>query len=234
MSPEDVERYARHLVLKEIGGPGQNKLSAARLVIVGAGGLGGPAALYAAKVDLSNLQRQIQFTENDIGAPKAQRLASTLSAINSVINIKIAPVRLTDENAQTLLSGHDLIMDGTDDFAVRFIVNKVSRQLGIPLISGALGRFDGQVGLFNAAPDAPCYQCFVPAIPPDAQTCAAVGVVGALAGIIGSMMSLEAVKHITGAGQSLNGHLYLYDGLQSKGRRIGLPKDPNCPLCSAH
>lgn len=247
MSPEDVERYARHLVLKEIGGPGQNKLSAARLVIVGAGGLGGPAALYAAaagighitiidhdKVDLSNLQRQIQFTENDIGAPKAQRLASALSAINSVINIEIAPVRLTDENAQTLLSGHDLIMDGTDDFAVRFIVNKVSRQLGIPLISGALGRFDGQVGLFNAAPDAPCYQCFVPAIPPDAQTCAAVGVVGALAGIIGSMMSLEAVKHITGAGQSLNGHLYLYDGLQSKGRRIGLPKDPNCPLCSAH
>jgi len=123
-------------------------------------------------------------------------------------------------------------MDGTDDFAVRFIVNKVSRQLGTPLISGALGRFDGQVGLFNTTPDAPCYQCFVPDIPPDAQTCAAVGVVGALAGIIGSMMSLEAVKHITGAGQSLSGHLYLYDGLQSKGRRIGLPKDPDCKLCS--
>lgn len=246
MSREDIERYARHLVLKEIGGPGQNKLLGTRIAIVGAGGLGGPAALYAAaagighitiidhdEVDLSNLQRQIQFTQNDIGAPKAEQLASALSAINASITVKAEPVRLTDKNAQKLLGGHDLIMDGTDDFAVRFIINKTSRHLNIPLISGALGRFDGQVGLFNATPDAPCYQCFVPDSPPDAQTCAAVGVVGALAGIIGSMMALEAVKHITGAGESLSGSLYLYDGLQSKGRRIGLPKDPDCPLCGS-
>ena len=244
MSAQEVERYARHLVLKEIGGPGQNKLRAARLAIVGAGGLGGPAALYAAAagighitiidhdaVDLSNLQRQIQFTQNDIGTSKAERLAAGLTQLNSELTINSHAVRLTAQNAKTLLSGHDLIMDGTDDFAVRFIVNKSAYDLKIPLLSGALGRFDGQVGLFNTGLDAPCYQCFVPEAPPDAQSCAQVGVVGALAGIIGSMMALEVVKYFTGAGESLAGHIYLYDGLNSTARRIRLPKDPNCPIC---
>ena len=245
MSGEDVERYARHLVLKEIGGPGQNKLLQTRLAIVGAGGLGGPAALYAAAagighitiidpdaVDLSNLQRQIQFSQNDIGAEKSTRLKDRLSALNANLSVATVTERLTENNAHSLLSGHDIIMDGTDNFETRFTVNKISRALNIPLISGALGRFDGQVGLFNAAPNAPCYQCFVPSAPPDAQTCENVGVVGALAGIIGSMMTLEAVKHITGAGQSLSGHIYLYDGLKSEGRRIRLPKDPDCKICS--
>jgi len=244
MTPTQIERYARHLVLKDIGGPGQNKLLKARLVIVGAGGLGGPAALYAAAagighitiidddaVDLSNLQRQIQFTNADIGKPKANSLAQSLKAINSDISCDVHPVRLTKENAQDLLRGHDIIMDGTDDFKARFAVNSASHALAIPLISGALGQFDGHVGLFNETKTAPCYQCFVPEVPPNAQTCAQVGVVGALAGMIGSMMALEAVKYITGAGESLAGKLYLYNGLTSESRKISLPKDPACPMC---
>ena len=245
MTPTQIERYARHLILKEIGGPGQNKLLGTRLVIVGAGGLGGPAALYAAaagfghitiidddRVDLSNLQRQIQFTQANIGHAKAESLEQSLRALNSDVKCHIRAKRLTGENAKDLLSGHDIIMDGTDDFNARFAVNAASHELGIPLISGALGRFDGQVGLFNSHKNAPCYQCFVPHIPPDFETWAQVGVIGALAGIIGSMMTLEAVKYITGAGESLAGKLYLYNGLTSESRKVSLPKDPACPLCA--
>ena len=245
MTPTQINRYARHLVLKEIGGPGQNKLLASRLVIVGAGGLGGPAALYAAAagighitiidddaVDISNLQRQIQFSLSDIGKPKAQILGDNLTDLNSDLTITTHNTRLTAENAYTHLGGHDMIMDGTDSFETRFLINQASYDLQIPLMSGALGRFDGHVGLFNSAVNSPCYQCFVPDLPPNAETCSEVGVVGALAGVIGSLMTLEAIKYIVGAGQSLAGHIYLYDGLQSHGRRVGLPKDPDCPICS--
>lgn len=245
MTPKEVERYARHLVLKEIGGPGQKKLRAARIAIVGAGGLGGPAALYAAAagighitiidddhVELSNLQRQIQFTENDIKAPKAEQLSRAAAALNSDITIKAQTARIMQDNAEALLSGYDLIMDGTDNFAARFIINAASHKLQIPLLSGALGRFDGQVGLFNTDAHMPCYQCFVPQTPPDAESCAQVGIIGALSGIIGSIMALEAVKYISGAGQSLAGHIYIYDGLTMAGRRIKLPKDEVCAVCS--
>lgn len=245
MTPTQINRYARHLVLKEIGGPGQNKLLQTRLVIVGAGGLGGPAALYAAAagighitiidddhIDISNLQRQIQFTHSDVGMPKAKILRDTLEDLNPDLTLKVHHTRLTVENAHSLLGGHDMIMDGTDDFAARFVINAASRKMAIPLMSGALGRFDGQVGLFNTSSDAPCYQCFVPEAPPQVETCSDVGVIGALAGVIGSLMTLEAIKYITDAGQSLAGHLYLYDGLQSESRRVRLPKDPACLICS--
>jgi molybdopterin/thiamine biosynthesis adenylyltransferase len=244
MTPTQIQRYARHLVLKEIGGPGQNKLLAARIVIVGAGGLGGPAALYAAAagighitiidddvVEVSNLQRQVQFIHSDVGMPKANIMVDTLADLNPDLTLEASPARLTAENAQSLLSGHDLILDGTDSFAARFAVNQASYDLGIPLLSGALGRFNGQIGLFNTGENAPCYQCFVPDIPPDEESCAAVGVIGALAGIIGSMMTLEAIKYITGAGESLAGSLYLYEGLSGKSRKINLPKDPACQIC---
>ena len=246
MTPAQIERYARHLVLKEIGGPGQNKLLATRLVIIGAGGLGGPAALYAAaagighitlidddSVETSNLQRQIQFAQTDLGQTKATILANKLMALNPDLTIHSVTARLTASNATDLLVGHDIIMDGTDDFKTRFIINHASHKLSIPLMSGALGRFDGHVGLFNATNDAPCYQCFVPEIPPNSATCSEVGVVGALAGIIGSMMALETIKHITNAGETLSHHIYIYDGLRSEGRRIRLPKDPDCPICEA-
>ncbi|NNE59041.1 MAG: HesA/MoeB/ThiF family protein [Hellea sp.] len=245
MTPDALKRYARHLVLKEIGGSGQRALLEAKIAIVGAGGLGGPAGLYLAAagvghikiidddaVELSNLQRQIQYANRDIGREKSGAMASTLRAINPDIQITARQIRLTEENAEDLLSGHDVILDGTDNFKTRFLINKAALQLGIPLISGALGRFDGQVGIFGAGPDQPCYQCLVPQIPPNAETCSEVGIVGALAGIVGSMMALESVKLITGAGMSLSGKLWIFDGLSSESRTVLLPKDPDCPACS--
>ncbi|WP_017932060.1 HesA/MoeB/ThiF family protein [Robiginitomaculum antarcticum] len=247
MTPEQISRYARHLVLKEIGGPGQAKLLAANIAIIGAGGLGGPAGLYLAAagvgkitiidddaVDITNLQRQIQFVQTDIGALKTEAMGGALVDLNPDITVRREQMRLTDDNAADLLRGHDLILDGTDSFQTRFIVNDASLYLGIPLISGALGRFDGQISVFSGnGADGPCYRCLVPSIPPDAQTCAQVGVVGALAGIIGAQMALEAVKMITGAGAPLIGKLYLFDGLAATARTVTLPKDPACPACGA-
>lgn len=247
MTPTQIERYARHLVLKEIGGPGQAALLDAKVAIVGAGGLGGPVGLYLAAagvghitiiddddVDLSNLQRQIQFSEDDINSPKAHSLSKRLSALNQDVFIRPVGQKLTVENAVELLQGHDLILDGVDDFETRFATNAASLSLGIPLISGALGRFNGQISLFNATPDAPCYRCLVPDIPPDVETCSQVGIIGALAGIIGAQMAMEAVKFVTKAGQNLSGRLYLYDGLKSESRTLALRKDPACPACGPH
>ena len=244
MEPESVTRYARHLVLKEIGGPGQQALLAARVVIIGAGGLGGPAGLYLAAagvghitlidddaVELSNLQRQIQFGVKDIGQPKAASMAQSLGAINPEVTLTAHPVRLTAKNARQLLRGHDVILDGVDDFASRFVINDAALALKIPLVSGALGRFNGQVSAFRNDGQSACYRCFVPEIPPDAQTCSQVGVIGALAGLIGSAMALETVKLITGAGEGLYGKLWLYDGLKSEARTIKLPRDTQCPAC---
>jgi len=245
MTPDALKRYARHLVLKEIGGPGQQALLSSSAVIVGAGGLGGPAGLYLAaagvgqitlidddKIEASNLQRQVQFVHTDIGMPKARVMADTLDELNPDIKVKFENVRLDADNARELLSKHDIIIDGTDSFETRFVINRVSRELGIPLVSGAIGRFDGQVALYNSGNEQPCYQCLVPAIPPQAETCSEVGVVGALAGVIGSMMALETVKQITGAGKTLAGRLWILDGLSAESRTVQLAKDPNCPICS--
>ncbi len=246
MRPDQINRYARHLVLKEIGGPGQAALLGAKVAIVGAGGLGGPAGLYLAAagvghitlidddaVDLSNLQRQIQFSQDDVENSKVDSLAKRLSRLNQDVFIRPVCEKLTPENAMTLLQDHDLILDGVDDFKTRFAVNAASLELKIPLISGALGRFDGQISFFNETSNAPCYRCLVPEIPPDAETCAQVGIVGALAGIIGAQMGLEAIKVITDAGQNLTGRLYLFDGLKSQSRTLTLRKDPACPACSS-
>jgi len=245
MDSDDLKRYARHLVLKEIGGPGQAALLASKVVIVGAGGLGGPAGLYLAAagvgnitiidedvVELSNLQRQIQFGTADIGISKTGAMTESLTRINPKINIAFKNTRLTKTNASELLSGYDVILDGTDNFETRFTVNRASQHLAIPLVSGAIGRFDGQVSIFNSSKDAPCYQCLVPDAPPQAMACSEVGVVGALAGIIGSMMALESVKHITKAGTSLSGRLWIFDGLNAESRTVRLQKDLKCPVCS--
>jgi len=244
MTPASIERYARHLVLKEIGGPGQQALLSAKVAIVGAGGLGGPVGLYLAAagvgqitiidddvVETSNLQRQVQFVQADIGMNKALVMADRLADLNPDIAAKAMPERLTEENAQALLGGHDIVIDGVDSFETRFTLNAACLALGIPLVSGALGRFNGQVSAFKSDGIDPCYRCLVPDIPPDAETCAAVGVVGALAGIVGSVMTLEVVKIITGAGQPLFGRLWLYDGLKADSRTITLPRDPDCAAC---
>ena len=245
MSPDYVKRYARHLVLKEIGGAGQQALLAAKVAIVGAGGLGGPAGLYLAaagvghitiidddEVEVSNLQRQIQFSSPDIGTAKATVMADRLGDLNPDVHTKGHIGRLTQGNANTLLEGHDIILDGVDDFASRFAINDAALALGIPLVSGALGRFDGQVSVFASDRQGPCYRCFVPSIPPDAETCSEVGVVGALAGVIGSMMALEVIKIITGAGEPLYGKIWLFEGLKGESRTVTLPQDPNCGACA--
>jgi molybdopterin/thiamine biosynthesis adenylyltransferase len=241
-SDEEVDRYARHLVLREIGGPGQQKLKAARVAIVGAGGLGAPAALYLAaagvgrivlidhdQVSLSNLQRQVLYETRDVGAPKVLAAATRLAGINPHVTIETAGAALAPGNARALFADVDLVLDGTDNFPTRFVVNQACVETGRPLVSGAIGRWTGQVGVFAGRP---CYRCLVPEAAPDAETCSAVGVVGALAGVVGSMMALEAVKLIVGAGEALTGRLLIYDGLAGEARTVRVGADPECADCS--
>jgi molybdopterin/thiamine biosynthesis adenylyltransferase len=242
-SDEEVDRYARQLVLREIGGPGQQKLKAATVALVGAGGLGAPAALYLAAagvgtlrlidpdtVALSNLQRQVIYGGGDVGMLKTDASAQRLADLNPHVTVERRPVALTAANAAELLAGCDLVLDGTDDFSTRFAVNAACCAERVPLISGAIGRWTGQVGLFEGRP---CYRCLVPDVPPDAETCATVGVVGALGGVIGSMMALEAVKRLTGAGEGLAGRLLIYDGLRADTRTVRIGADPDCPVCGS-
>ncbi|KPF77834.1 molybdopterin biosynthesis protein MoeB [Brevundimonas sp. AAP58] len=241
-SPQDVERYARHLVLSEIGGPGQQKLAASTVAVIGAGGVGSPAALYLAAagvgtlriidpdtVSLSNLQRQVLFDTVDTGRLKVEVAERRLAALNPGVRLHAVPEALTAETAARLITGADVVLDGTDDFDVRHAVNAACVAAGIPLVSGALGRWSGQVGVFTGRP---CYRCLVPDLPPDAETCARVGVVGALAGVIGSMAALEVIKLVTGAGEPLTGRLLLYDGLSATSRTVEVTADPGCPVCS--
>jgi molybdopterin/thiamine biosynthesis adenylyltransferase len=240
-SDDEVERYARHLVLRELGGPGQQRLKAARVLIVGAGGLGAPAALYLAAagvgelglvdddaVALSNLQRQILYAEADLSRPKAEAAAERLAALNRHVRPKPLLVRLDERNAGGIVGGWDLVLDGTDDFPTRFAVNAACVAAGVPLVSGAVARWSGQVGVFSGRP---CYRCLVPESPPEAETCAAVGVVGALTGVVGSMMALEAIKWIARSGESLLGRLMIYDGLAGAAHVARVAADPACPVC---
>lgn len=241
-SDEERQRYARHILLKEVGGPGQQRLKAAHVAIVGVGGLGAPAALYLAAagvgrlrlidddtVSLDNLQRQIIFRGTDINASKVERASAVLSELNAHVDVEIERQRLSEANAAYLLKGADIVLDGSDDFETRYAVNAACRAIGAPLVSGAVGRWDGQVSVF--AREGPCYRCLVPEIPPDAETCARVGVVGALTGVVGSIMALEAIKLITGAGEPLVGRMMIFDGLNGDARVVKLSRDPACPVC---
>ena len=240
-SDDEIERYARHLVLSEVGGPGQQRLRAARVGLIGLGGVGAPAALYLAAagvgtlrlidddtVGLSNLQRQIAFDSADIGRAKVVAGAEALAALNPHVALELRPERLTETNAAALIEDCDVIIDGTDDFPTRFCVNAACVAHGVPLVSGALGRWNGQVGVFSGRP---CYRCMVPDSPPDAETCSRVGVIGALAGVVGAMAALEAIKLIVGAGEPLSGRLLLYDGLAGTARTVRVAPDPDCPVC---
>ncbi len=240
-SDEEVERYARHLVLREIGGAGQQKLQGARIAIVGAGGLGAPAALYLAAagaghlrlidpdtVSLSNLQRQVLYDVEDLDAAKVERAARRLALVNPHVALEPVAERLTGGNAAALIAGCEIVLDGTDDFATRLAVNAACVAQGSLLVSGAIGRWTGHVGVFSRAP---CYRCLVPEAPPEAETCAAVGVVGALAGVIGSLMALETIKLVTGAGAPLLGRLLIFDALAGETRTVRIAADPDCPVC---
>jgi molybdopterin/thiamine biosynthesis adenylyltransferase len=238
---DEVERYARHLVLREVGGPGQQRLKAARVLIVGAGGLGAPAALYLAaagvgvigladpdRVSLSNLQRQVIYGTKDVGRAKVDAAARRLETLNPYVQVEAHTAAVTADNADTVIAGYNLVLDGTDDFATRFAVSDACVRRAKPLVSGALGRWTGQVGVFEGRP---CYRCLVPEVPPEAETCAAVGVMGALAGVIGSMMAVEALKRLTGAGEPLGGRLLIYDALAGESRTVRIGADPACAAC---
>lgn len=245
-SAEERERYARHILLKDIGGPGQQALKRATVAIVGMGGLGAPAALYLAAagvgrlrlidhddISLSNLQRQILYRTDEVGASKVGRATETLLALNPHVEIEMIAEKITDWNAVNVLRGADVVLDGTDDYATRFAVNAACHANGATLVSGAVGRWDGQVATFKSGKqkDAPCYRCFVPEIPPSIETCAEVGIIGALPGVIGALMALEAIKEIADAGESLAGRLLIFDGLSATSRTVKLPRDPACPVC---
>lgn len=252
LTPEQLERYARHIMLRELGGAGQQKLLKASVALVGLGALGGPAAMYLAAagvghlilidddvVSLSNLQRQVLFVTSDVGVPKTEAGKRELLAMNPDIRITAKPARLAAANARGLLQGAEIVVDGSDSFATRFDVNRACYDLGLPLVSGAVGRWSAQVSVFKAGltrgkprqDRLPCYRCLVPESPEAEETCAAVGVVGPLTGLIGARLALEAVKEIAGAGSSLAGRLWLFDGLTGDSRLVGLPADPGCAVC---
>jgi molybdopterin/thiamine biosynthesis adenylyltransferase len=243
LSATQLERHKRHILLKEIGGPGVQKLRSAKVSIIGAGALGGPCALYLAaagvgqieiwdddRVDLSNLQRQIQFSEADIGAFKVSVLGARLTALHPDLDIVAHAKRFSSDEE---LSG-SILIDATDNFETRFALNRVAHESRRVLISGAASRWTGQVAVYASGQDRgmPCYQCFVPEIPPEAEACDDVGVVGALTGMIGSRMALEAVKLITGAGVALIGRLLIIDGLSGESRTLKLRPNPDCPVCA--
>ncbi|MFN7174872.1 MAG: HesA/MoeB/ThiF family protein [Thermaurantiacus tibetensis] len=248
LSDLELERYARHIVLPEVGGAGQARLKAAAVAVVGAGGLGSAAlpCLAAAGVGqltivdddcvaLSNLQRQTLYATADIGRPKAEVAAERLAALNPHVCILARAERLTEANAAALLAGHDLVLDGTDSFAARAVVNRACVALGLPLVAAAMGRFEGQLGVFAGhLADSPCWACFAGAAEDrPGETCAARGVLGALAGVMGSLQALEAIRLLTGFAARPPGELALFDALTLSLRRIRVPKDPACPVCSS-
>lgn len=246
LSPDELGRYARHIVLPEIGGAGQQRLRAARVLVVGAGGLGCPVLLYLAAagvgtltvvdddtVSLGNLQRQVLFRTGDLGRPKVVAAAEALAALNPHVAVVVHPARLDARLAAALVPGADLVLDGSDNFDTRYLVNAACIAAGVPLVSGAMSRWEGQVGLFHPAGGGPCYRCLFPAPPDPALTppCALAGIVGALPGVVGSLMALEAIKLLAGAGTPLRGALMIFDGLHAETRRIGVRARQDCPDC---
>jgi len=245
-SEAELERYARHIVLREVGGPGQKRLREARVLVIGAGGLGAPVLTYLAaagvgtigvidhdEVSNSNLQRQVIFRDADIGKPKVFAAQAALVALNPFITVRPYHRRLTEEIAVDLMSDYDLVLDGTDNFETRFLVNRSAVAAGKPLISGAISQWEGQISVFDPGHDAPCYECIFPKAPADglAPSCAEAGVMGPLPGVIGAMMAGEAVKLITGAGVPLRGEMLIYDALYGESRKLKLSRRADCPVC---
>ena len=245
-SEAELERYARHIVLREIGGPGQKALKEANVLVIGAGGLGSPALMYLAAagvgtigvidddlVDNSNLQRQVIHGDSDIGLPKVRSAMQAMMAQNPHVEVRSYQRRLTPEIAEGLFADYDVILDGTDNFDTRYLANETCVGLGKPLISGALSQWEGQVSVFAPHRGTPCYQCIFPEAPAAglAPSCAEAGVVGPLPGVVGSMMAVEAVKLISGAGQALLGEMLIYDALWGETRKIAIHPREDCPIC---
>lgn len=246
LSDAELDRYARQIILPQFGGAGQARLKAAHVVLIGAGGIGCPAIAYLAAagvgtltvvdhdhVELSNLHRQPLFTDADIGRPKAEVAMAAARRINPHVDAVPVIQRLDDGNAGTLLAGASLILDGCDNFGTRLAVNRAAIALEIPLLSAAIGAFEGQVALYEGwRAGAPCYQCLVGSDPDrEGINCAETGVMGALAGMVGAMAALEAVRELTGWGSSLAGRLAIVDMLERRWREVGVAQDPECATC---
>ena len=243
LSDEELDRYARHLVLRQLGGPGQAKIRAASVLVVGAGGLGSPAGLYLAAagvgrlgivdddtVSLSNLQRQILFRTPDVGEAKSDAAAKTLAALNPGVTLEPHKIRLTADNAASLIAPYDIVLDGSDNFETRFLINDTCFALNKTLVFAAVTEFEGQLATFKGPP---CYRCLFPEPPPPGTVpgCSETGVIGAAAGVMGSLAALEVLKEITGMGESLAGKLLIYEALSARVRTLALRPDPACSLC---
>ncbi len=247
-SASELDRYARHIMLREIGGTGQKALRDARVLVIGAGGLGAPVLLYLAGagvgtigvidddvVDATNLQRQIIHTDARIGMAKVQSAEIAMRASNPFITVRPYQRRLTEEIAAELFADYDLVLDGSDNFDTRYLVNRACAQMGKPLIAAAITQWEGQISLYDPARGGPCYACVFPVRPAPGlvPTCAEAGVAAPLPGIIGAMMAMEAVKEITGAGEGLRGRLVIHDALYGETRNITVKPQADCPVCGA-
>ncbi|MFT6557876.1 HesA/MoeB/ThiF family protein [Sneathiella sp.] len=248
LTDEQMDRYARHIILREVGGIGQKKLLGSKVLVIGAGGLGSPLVLYLAAagvgtigvvdddhVDLSNLQRQIAHGTADIGRPKVESAQQSVARINPDVKIIPYAERLTADNVRRLFEGYDLVADGSDNFTTRFLINDACFFLKKPLVSAAMLQFEGQLSTYKAYEegDHPCYRCIFPAPPPPdvVQTCGEAGVLGALAGTMGSLQAVEVLKELLQIGQSMSGQLLIYDALYADFRKVKVRPDPHCRLC---
>lgn len=247
LTDAELDRYARHIVLREIGGPGQAALRRARVLVVGAGGLGAPVCLYLAgagvgritladddRVSLSNLQRQVIFRTQDEGRPKVQAARDAMRALNPYVEITPLERRVTQAD-RALIAEHDLVIDGTDSFAARAQINAACAAAGVALVAGAIAQWEGQLTVWDPARGAPCMACVFPEAPAPglAPACAEAGVVGPLPGVLGSMMALEAIKILTGAGEALRGRMLVFDGLYGENRTMRIARRADCPVCGS-
>jgi adenylyltransferase/sulfurtransferase len=244
-SEDQIKRYSRQIILPEVGGKGQRKLLSASVLIVGMGGLGSPAALYLAaagvgtlgivdfdEVELSNLHRQVIHTTNDLGKPKVLSAQQTMKAINPDVDVRVHRCRVRADNVMELIAQYDLILDGSDNFSTRFLLNDACLMAGKTNISGAVSRFDGQVTVFSPG-EGPCYRCLLPEMPPPGSvpSCQEAGVLGVLPGIIGLIQATEAIKLILGIGSPLIGRMLIFDGLEMKFHELKIRRNPLCPAC---
>jgi molybdopterin-synthase adenylyltransferase len=246
---DEIQRYSRHILLQEVGGIGQAKLKAARVLVIGAGGLGSPLMLYLAaagigtigvvdddRVELSNLQRQVAHATDRIGVPKVESAAQAAAAVNPGVRVEPHALRLAADNALDLIGRYDIVCDGTDNFATRFLVADACVLAKRPLVSAAVLRFDGQLSVFkpHAHEGGPCYRCLHPEAPPEGTvpTCSEAGVLGAVTGVMGTLQATEVLKEVLAIGESLSGKLLIWDALATRFRTVRLRQDPNCALCS--
>ena len=243
---EQIERYSRHIILPEVGGRGQARLLKSKVFVLGAGGLGSPALLYLAAagvgtigmadgdcVDMSNLQRQVIHNTSTVGKPKVFSAKESIERLNPDVKVEAIHGRLTEDNIREIIRGYDVLLDGSDNFPTRFLMNDAAFFENKPLISGSMFRFDGQVSIFNPNKGFPCYRCLYPEPPPKGlvPSCQEAGVLGALAGVIGVLQAVEAVKMLLGIGDTLEGHLMIFDALKMTFRKVRVRKDPECALC---